>query len=72
VEQEAIRQGVFTAAIIEAFHGKADSNSDQVVTTTELVDYVTKSVGSQTNLKQTPRVPYPEQFDRSFEVLRNQ
>ncbi len=72
VEQEAIRQGVFTAAIIDAFHGNADANSDKVVTTTELVEYVTKSVGSQTNSKQTPNVPYPEQFDRNFEVVRTQ
>ncbi|MCA9008713.1 MAG: caspase family protein [Planctomycetaceae bacterium] len=70
VEQEAVRQGVFTAGIIDAFHGKADADGDQTVTAKELVEYVTQYVGRQTNSEQTPHVPYPEQYDRSFEVVR--
>jgi len=70
VESEDLRQGVFTAAIVEGLQGKADLNGDRSVNSGELVQYVTKRVSAMTDTQQTPHVAFPDAFDPKFEISR--
>ncbi|MBN1648787.1 MAG: ankyrin repeat domain-containing protein [Spirochaetales bacterium] len=55
-ESPAVENGYFTEAIIEAFSGKADSNTDSNITLEELKSYVMKKVAEWTWNLQHPVV----------------
>ena len=65
LSQESPRygHGAFTYAILQALHGKADSNGDHRVTIAELRQYADAKVAELTDGAQTPFVPFPENFD---------
>ncbi len=48
--------GVFTWAIIEGLNGRADKDANKVVTATELFEFVSNFVKSETGSKQNPRL----------------
>lgn len=68
LELASQRHGAFTGAILEALNGIADTNGDQLVVSEELVQYVSKRVRELTEGKQSPYLPYPDQYDRQTVV----
>lgn len=54
LEDQGLRQGVFTYYVLQGLKGKADNNSDKLVTIKELYNYVYKSVREYTAGMQTP------------------
>jgi hypothetical protein len=48
--------GIFTWALLEGLRGKADANSDRLVTTGELFSFVRERVRAETEFRQNPRV----------------
>lgn len=54
LEDHGLRQGVFTYYVLQGLKGKADNNSDKLVTIKELYNYVYKSVREYTAGMQTP------------------
>lgn len=54
LEDAGLRSGVFSHFIIEGLKGKADTNSNGIITINELYNYVTKSVTKYTAGAQTP------------------
>ncbi len=51
---------VFTAALLDALKGRADSRPDQVITFGEIFDYVGRRVSDETGSRQTPlQFPLP-------------
>lgn len=55
--------GVFTWALLEGLRGGADANSDKVITSAELFNFVRQKVRAETKEKQNPRL---------FSNLRNE
>jgi hypothetical protein len=53
-ENSGIRQGIFSYYLIKGLKGEADVNRDQVVSVTELYDYVHENVVKNTNGRQNP------------------
>ena len=58
-----LRHGVFTYAVLEGLKGLADRNDDRRVTIAELRAYVDVRVDKLSNGKQTPSVPFPNNYD---------
>ncbi len=54
LEDEGLRQGVFSHFLLKGLKGQADFNSDKVVTITELFQFVYNSVSDYTVNAQTP------------------
>jgi hypothetical protein len=54
IEYQGLRQGVFSYYLIKGLKGEANTNSDDIVTISELFDYVKTNVQVYTSYKQTP------------------
>jgi hypothetical protein len=54
LESTQLRQGTFSHFLIKGLKGESDRNRDNIVTITELHDYVHRQVKSYTNNAQTP------------------
>lgn len=54
IEYQGLRQGVFSYYLIKGMKGEANTNNDNIVTISELFDYVKKNVQVYTSYKQTP------------------
>ncbi len=68
-ETSALKQGIFTAAVVEALNGHADLNKDGAVMLWELERYVTSRVRTLSRGAQTPITVRPTAV-RGFEVGR--
>jgi len=53
-ERSNMKNGMFTAYLLQALKGGADTNSDRVITAKELFQFVSKNVRKKTNDKQHP------------------
>lgn len=59
-EMDKLGHGVFTYYLLHGLNGKADQDSDQAITVSELYQYVSKEVSKETNNTQHPMMKMDE------------
>jgi WD40 repeat protein len=62
-EDKEVKQGAFTVALMEAFNGKADVDTDNKITLPELALYVPKRVSGLTKGLQNPQLVLVQDFN---------
>ncbi len=66
IEYQGLRQGVFSYYLIKGMKGEANMDNNNIVTITELFDYVKKNVQVYTSYKQTPVIN--GNYDRNMPI----
>ena len=56
MESTGLRHGIFSHFLIEGIGGAADTNADQIITITELFNYIDHHVTTYTNREQNPMI----------------
>ena len=70
IETGGLRQGIFSYNLIQGLKGKADANSNKIISVTELFDYVETNVKEFTNNKQNPVIDGDYDVNMPIAVVR--
>lgn len=70
IEYRGLRQGIFSYYLIKGMKGEANADNDEIITITELFEYVKKNVQIYTKNRQTPVINGNYSKDMPIAVIR--